>query len=229
MADCGSFDSCRMCQDDYLAEHGDEINELKARVTQKLMEERGGLLLIGSFNHLLEASDPFRFLEVSDIRTVMKEHVTRVREEELTRMAWTRHGYQIVGTVALDPRTRPDVVRCGGPRMCQQCKDDVELLGGVMADKDIPPNPLDGVTPLTKAKMLVYEYVKARLEKTDTHVTFSDDEVYVVWFSKTLQNWKALVSTMLPDGMYYEVTYNGDKRETYIDAYKKFDNVVVHD
>ena len=80
-----------------------------------------------------------------------------------------------------------------------------------------------------RARQLVFEYVKARLEKTDRHVTFAEDEVYVVWFSKTLQNWKALVSTTLPDGMYYEVTYNGGKRETYIDAYKKFDNVCVPD
>ena len=80
-----------------------------------------------------------------------------------------------------------------------------------------------------KAKRLVFEYVEPRLEKTDAHVTFAEDEVYVVWFAKTLQNWKALVSTTLPDGMYYEVTYNGDKAETYLDAYKKFDNVLVPD
>lgn len=82
---------------------------------------------------------------------------------------------------------------------------------------------------LKKAQTLVFDYVKVRLEKTDTHITFSPDEVYIVWFSKTLQNWKALLSTTLPDGMYYEVTYNGDKQETYIDAYKKFENVVIPD
>ncbi len=75
------------------------------------------------------------------------------------------------------------------------------------------------------AKQAVYEYIKARLEKTDTHVSFTLEDIYVVWFSKTLQNWKALVSTTLPDGMYYEVTYNGDKFELYLDAYKKWDNV----
>lgn len=80
-----------------------------------------------------------------------------------------------------------------------------------------------------KARRIVYDYVKARLEKTDTHVTFGPDEVYVVWFSKVLQNWKALISTTLPDGMYYEVTYNGEDKETYLDAYKKFDNVSVPD
>lgn len=82
---------------------------------------------------------------------------------------------------------------------------------------------------LERARRLVFNYVKDRLEKTDTHVTFAEDEVYVVWFSKTLQNWKALVSTTLPDGMYYEVTHNGERNETYIDAYKKFDNITVKD
>jgi hypothetical protein len=77
------------------------------------------------------------------------------------------------------------------------------------------------------AKKIVFDYVKAHLEKTDLHVTFAEDEVYIVWFSKTLQNWKALVSTTLPDGMYYEVTYDGIKDHAYLDAYKKFDNVVV--
>lgn len=80
-----------------------------------------------------------------------------------------------------------------------------------------------------RARRRVFNYVKDRLEKTDTHVTFTEDEVYVVWFSKVLDHWKALVSTTLPDGMYYEVTHNGIKRETYIDAYKKFDNVRIPD
>lgn len=82
---------------------------------------------------------------------------------------------------------------------------------------------------IQRAREIVFDYIKPRLEKTDTHVTFGLDEVYVVWFTKTLQNWKALVSTTLPDGMYYEVTHNGDAGETYLDAYKKFDNVVVRD
>jgi hypothetical protein len=80
-----------------------------------------------------------------------------------------------------------------------------------------------------RAKNLIFEHVTSRLEKTDTHVVFAPEDVYVVWFSKTLDNWKALLSTTLPDGMYYEVTYNGFKRETYVDSYKKFENVVIPD
>lgn len=75
---------------------------------------------------------------------------------------------------------------------------------------------------LDKAVSTVHNYIVTRLEKTDPDPNFS---VYVVWFAKTLENWKALISTTLPDGMYYEVTYNGSKNETYLDSYKKFDNI----
>ena len=81
-------------------------------------------------------------------------------------------------------------------------------------------------SPQERAKDLVREYITGKLEKTDPPPQF---DVYVVWFTFTLGNWKALVSTTLPDGMYYEVTHNGPKRETYIDAYKKFENVCIKD
>lgn len=77
------------------------------------------------------------------------------------------------------------------------------------------------------ARDLVFDYVREKLEKTDTHVTFAIDEVYVVWFAFTLGNFKALLSTSLPDGMYYEVTYNGVRGEVYLDAYKKWDNIKI--
>lgn len=51
------------------------------------------------------------------------------------------------------------------------------------------------------------------------------DDVYIVWFSKTLQNWKALASTSHEDGMYYKITFDGDNDCAYMDAYKKWDNV----
>lgn len=81
--------------------------------------------------------------------------------------------------------------------------------------------------PYNKARQVVYDYIKDKLEKTDKHVTFGLDEVYVVWFTYILGNWKVLVSTTLPDQMYYEVTYNGEKDEIYLDAYKKWENVLV--
>lgn len=52
-------------------------------------------------------------------------------------------------------------------------------------------------------------------------------DIYVVWVCKTLQNNKALLSTTLSDGMYFECTYNGDKQEMYLDAYKKEKNACI--
>lgn len=79
-----------------------------------------------------------------------------------------------------------------------------------------------------KAKQIVIDYYNEHVEITETK-KLTESEVFIVWFSKTLQNWKALISTTISDGMYYEVTYNGDKKETYLDAYKKWENVCVKD
>ena len=81
---------------------------------------------------------------------------------------------------------------------------------------------------LKRAKEVVVKYFNEHVEKTDNK-KITEDDVFVVWFCKTLQNWKALVSTTVSDGMYYEVTHNGNKGETYLDAYKKWENVCIPD
>lgn len=74
-----------------------------------------------------------------------------------------------------------------------------------------------------KTITLYYNAVTGNTDETE----IEEKDVYVVWSCKTLQNNKALLSTTVPDGMYYEITYNGDKKEAYVDAYKKFENFVV--
>ena len=69
-----------------------------------------------------------------------------------------------------------------------------------------------------------FNYALQHLDKTDDVDFNFERDVYIVWSCKTLQNNKAMVSTNLPDGMYYEITHNGDKGEIYFDAYKKFQN-----
>lgn len=72
-----------------------------------------------------------------------------------------------------------------------------------------------------EAFSIVEEYVKEHLDKTDK---VPEASLYIVWKAKVLQNWKYLISSTLSDGMYYELTYNGDNDEWYLDAYKKFEN-----
>ena len=79
---------------------------------------------------------------------------------------------------------------------------------------------------MDRAKKIVVNYYNARRDVSDS-IEMQIENVYIVWFCKTLQNWKALASTVFPDGMYYEITYNGDKGEAYLDAYKKWENVCI--
>lgn len=69
----------------------------------------------------------------------------------------------------------------------------------------------------------IVEYFNEKVDKTD-NFKLKEENVFIVWSCKTLQNNKALVSTTVSDGMYYELTYNGDKKELYLDAYKKLEN-----
>lgn len=75
-------------------------------------------------------------------------------------------------------------------------------------------------------KKTVADYANQHLDKTDGK-QITEDDVFIVWMCKTLQNNKALASTTLFDGMYYELTFNGDKQELYVDAYKKWQNFTV--
>lgn len=76
---------------------------------------------------------------------------------------------------------------------------------------------------LNWASSEVRKYVNKHYPKTELDVF----EVYVCWVCKTLQNNKALLATTLKDNMYFEVTYNGDKKEMYLDAYKIEKNVCI--
>lgn len=77
-----------------------------------------------------------------------------------------------------------------------------------------------------RAMRMVAQYTVDHLDKSDGVPMF---DIFTVWKCKILQNWKWLISTTLFDGMYYEITYNGDKEEWYLDAYKKFENVKISD
>ena len=74
-----------------------------------------------------------------------------------------------------------------------------------------------------KCKLLVRNYFNSNSDKSD-NFSISDEDIYVVWLCKVLQNHRSLLSTSVSDLMYYDITYNGDKDEFYFDAYKKWEN-----
>ena len=77
------------------------------------------------------------------------------------------------------------------------------------------------------SKNAVVDYFNRQADSTDKNGKITTDDVFVVWLVKVLQNNKALLSTTIPDGMYYEFTWNGDKNEGYLDCYKKWKNELV--
>lgn len=97
----------------------------------------------------------------------------------------------------------------------------------IMSDKDWRPgNPvLDDIQvedPVIKVKHLLRDYVRDVCFEHDRSVP--SFRIRLVWFCYILGGWKALLSTDLKDDMYYEITYNAAKKETYLDAYNKIEN-----
>lgn len=71
--------------------------------------------------------------------------------------------------------------------------------------------------PILQARMMVLEAVNEYLGPADQIVL---EDVYVVTYSYVLSNWKAMVSTTIPDDRYYEVTHVAGG-ETFVDVYVK--------
>lgn len=79
---------------------------------------------------------------------------------------------------------------------------------------------------IATARLAVLDVVRSQLDPTD-NVEISIDDVYEVTHGYILGNQKAMISTSLPDGKYYEVTYDKARDLMYIDCYVKFKQHVV--
>ena len=58
-------------------------------------------------------------------------------------------------------------------------------------------------------------------------VNIMPEDIYIVWFCKTLNHWKALASSASLGDYYFEITHNGQRDETYLDVYVKTENVCI--
>lgn len=86
---------------------------------------------------------------------------------------------------------------------------------------------MDSYKFMIACKNMIIDYFTKHKDTTDKEIEMKIEDVFVVWTCKALQNNKTLLSTKMPDGLYYEITYNGDKHEAYVDVYKKWENFVV--
>lgn len=145
-------------------------------------------------------------------------------------MTYTSHGHHIPGSGVSDELGQVGRQRCGGPAACTVCQKDIaRFLSPDTPDPEIEEffRDLDEYPDpnlfLNRAKLFVIGAYNNRV--ADEVVQLSVDDLRIVWFSKTLDNWKALVCTVFPgDGLYFEVTHNGAKEETYVDTYIKISN-----
>lgn len=74
-----------------------------------------------------------------------------------------------------------------------------------------------------RAIEIVRNYIEEHVTTSDTKYGF---DVFIVWKAKALQNWKYILSSRINDNI-YELTYNGDKGEWYLDIYHKYENRVI--
>ena len=77
---------------------------------------------------------------------------------------------------------------------------------------------------LDRCKTEVINYLNQKIVNDSSTLGISINDIYVVWYCKTLKNAKALLGTSLPDNLYFEITFNGDSDELYLDVYDKLEN-----
>lgn len=80
-------------------------------------------------------------------------------------------------------------------------------------------------TRLEKAVRLAYSYMKSE----DAPHSLQREDVFVIWYCKTLENWKAVISAPYPGAPLIEVTYSGKNKDTNLDIYKKTEVVRIKD
>lgn len=77
---------------------------------------------------------------------------------------------------------------------------------------------------IAMAKEVIANYYTETLGENSV----TPEKIGVVWVSKALQNNKGLFACFgTDDQLYFEVTRNGDKCETYLDVYDKKENIVI--
>ena len=94
-----------------------------------------------------------------------------------------------------------------------------------VTDKPVKEIPDPDRFLMTAKKVAAANYNASRVADRGSDIT--PDQTYIVWFTKTLGNWKAIVASPAARGLLWEISCNGHKKECYVDVYKKLNNVKV--
>ena len=73
---------------------------------------------------------------------------------------------------------------------------------------------------IEKAIEIVKQYIDEHIEDNPD----ASPSIFVVWQSVILDNFKCGIATTLPHGMHFELTYDGERKCWYMDAYRKIEN-----
>lgn len=99
-------------------------------------------------------------------------------------------------------------------------------LEETMAEEGMSQQGPDPDRFLKMAKQVVVDnYNNTKNSKTAPDLTLNT--VFIIWYAKVLNNWKAIVGSPIARGMLWEVSFNGHRNQAYIDIYKKLANAKV--
>lgn len=140
-------------------------------------------------------------------------------------MTYTTHGHYIPNTIntVKAPENKED---CGGVKKCVVCIIEATDISAEMKVEPLKTENQKLIDAHTKARSLVADWIG---NHTGHGQSTGDTPTHLVWFAKILQHWKAVVVSPSMPGTYFEVTYNGDKKTSYIDVYYKSTNDEVKD
>jgi len=71
---------------------------------------------------------------------------------------------------------------------------------------------------------LAEKYIREQIEFANEK---KDYQMFVIWKCVILGNYKFLVKSTYPDVLYFEMTYNVESNEWYMDVYWKISNRVI--
>jgi hypothetical protein len=98
-----------------------------------------------------------------------------------------------------------------------------------MAESSEASSPKESYGFMETACLLVFDYIKVQHKKNDIDVSFNEEDVSVYWFSKDDHDWRVLITTTLPDNIYYRVTHSSNKQETTLDVYHNYHTISIPD